>query len=283
MLATLPGFLAEPWWMELFSHFRGIYLALGLLGLPLLARWPDRIGGILLSLTVSLNAALVLPLYWGRETAGAEAGRVVECNLLSSNPHPERALQFLRECQADVLVLLEVTPEWMERLQDLMGSYEGRLVQPRSDNFGIVLLSRTPLTQVQVVDLGGLPALTALTELGGRSVRIWGVHTLPPVGERPAQIRNHQLELVAAFQSQESAVILGDLNDTPWSPSLSQVRFHNARRGFGVLASWPAQLPLRIPIDHCYLKGDLVARDCRLGPDTGSDHLPLIVDLSFRP
>ncbi|MFA7237966.1 MAG: hypothetical protein WC058_13970, partial [Phycisphaeraceae bacterium] len=54
----------------------------------------------------------------------------------------------------------------------------------------------------------------------------------------------------------------------------------NARQGFGIQASWPDNLrPLRIPIDHCLLRGLMDVLDCRVLRSVGSDHLPLRVDL----
>jgi endonuclease/exonuclease/phosphatase (EEP) superfamily protein YafD len=72
---------------------------------------------------------------------------------------------------------------------------------------------------------------------------------------------------------------------SPWYRRLrAETRLTNARRGFGVMASWPAYLPpvMRLPIDHCLVSDELIVTDCRLGPAFGSDHLPLIVDIAVR-
>jgi endonuclease/exonuclease/phosphatase (EEP) superfamily protein YafD len=36
-------------------------------------------------------------------------------------------------------------------------------------------------------------------------------------------------------------------------------------------------------IDHCWVSHHWRSVDVRLGPSTGSDHLPLIVDLAWAP
>jgi endonuclease/exonuclease/phosphatase (EEP) superfamily protein YafD len=77
---------------------------------------------------------------------------------------------------------------------------------------------------------------------------------------------------------------MGDFNATPWSRPYR--RLHNGtgtcdtRAGYGVQASYPADSwLLRIPIDHVLASCNVGVRDRRIGPDVGSDHLPVIVDL----
>jgi endonuclease/exonuclease/phosphatase (EEP) superfamily protein YafD len=122
----------------------------------------------------------------------------------------------------------------------------------------------------------------------GAPVSIVATHPMHPLSPANFAARNEQLEAVAAFAGDLDGpvVLIGDLNVTMWSPWYrhlrTQGRLTNARRGFGVLASWPTFLPpiMRLPIDHCLVSDDLVVADCRLGPDFGSDHLPLIVDVA---
>ena len=71
-----------------------------------------------------------------------------------------------------------------------------------------------------------------------------------------------------------------------WSPYYSELvresGLVDARKGFGVLPTWPAPLKLSlmmIPIDHCLVSSELQVAQIKTGPDIESDHLPLIVDL----
>ena len=59
----------------------------------------------------------------------------------------------------------------------------------------------------------------------------------------------------------------------------------NGRREHGVMGSYPAWLPfgiLRLPIDHLLASRDFTVIGARLGPDIGSDHLPLVTTLAWR-
>ena len=82
-------------------------------------------------------------------------------------------------------------------------------------------------------------------------------------------------------------IVVGDFNLTPWAAQfpafLDASGLHDSRTGFGLQTSWPAPMPplLRIPIDHCFVSdGVTVTSRCVLGR-TGSDHLPIVVDVTF--
>jgi endonuclease/exonuclease/phosphatase (EEP) superfamily protein YafD len=81
-------------------------------------------------------------------------------------------------------------------------------------------------------------------------------------------------------------ILVGDLNTSLWSPYyahlIRQTGLDNARRGFGLLPTWPAYMPwpfLMIPIDHCLVSPDIGVIKMRTGRNIGSDHLPIVVDM----
>jgi endonuclease/exonuclease/phosphatase (EEP) superfamily protein YafD len=283
LLVSLLGLLSQPWWLELLGHARVPYLLLGMCLLPLVR---ERVAALLWLGCLVVNLACVLPLYFCG-SSGPATGKLLLCNALSSNPTPERVLELLQREKADVVVLLEVRQALLDLLEPVMSEYPGRVLLPRSDNFGMALLSRRPLTGVRVLESGGPPTIVADTEVGGKRLHVVGAHPMPPVGGQLAALRN---ETVAALGEHlrdcpRPFALLGDLNNTPWSPSLAPIRSQavNARGGFGVLASWPTMLPgfLRIAIDQGFVSPGVRVVECRLGPELGSDHLPLIVGVSL--
>ena len=83
-------------------------------------------------------------------------------------------------------------------------------------------------------------------------------------------------------------MVLGDLNATAWCYAfrrfLRETGLKDSARGWGYQATWPTGfLPLRIPIDHCLLSPDLKVLNRRIGPNVGSDHFPLTVELALGP
>ncbi|MBX3172553.1 MAG: endonuclease/exonuclease/phosphatase family protein [Candidatus Eremiobacteraeota bacterium] len=283
LLVSLLGLVSEPWWLELFGHARVSYLLLGLCLLPLVR---ERAAAVLWMSCLVINLACVLPLYFGG-SPGLARGKLLLCNALAQNPTPELVRDFLLSEQADVVVLLEVRPSLLETLAPVLAQYPGQKLLPRSDNFGMALLSKRELTGVQVLESGGPPTIVADTLVGGHKLHVVAAHPMPPVGGAHARLRN---QTVAGLGEHlrgcpRPFALLGDLNNTPWSPSLAPIRDQamTARAGFGVLATWPSALPnfLRIAIDQCFVSPDVKVVDCRVGPLVGSDHLPLIVGVTL--
>ena len=291
---TLTGFLGQlAWFLDLTSHFRPQYAALlALSSVAALLRRKARLC-LIYGAFATLNVGIVIASVGGAPAAGVktdETLRVVLLNVHTANQRFDRVREYLRGSKPHVAVLEEVDARWMEELAELRGLFPHQISEPRDDNFGIAMLSRLPLRHASIVELGeaGVPSLTARVEFFGRLVTLLGTHPLPPVGARYTQLRNEQLSAVAAFveQLEPPVVLLGDLNVTPWCNDFRRfVRASKLKDGFagiGLHATWPARMwPLRIPIDHCLVSADLRVTRKEVGPNVGSDHLPLFVDLAL--
>ena len=99
-------------------------------------------------------------------------------------------------------------------------------------------------------------------------------------------IRKQQLKDLAELVNKEEGpwVVMGDLNCSLWCPDYKtfqkETGLKNARKGFGICASWPSgNSPLKIPIDHCLVSPQIKVKSVKLGPEVYSDHLPLIVEI----
>jgi endonuclease/exonuclease/phosphatase (EEP) superfamily protein YafD len=294
--ATAAGFLAQTWWLfELTVHFR-VQLAAGLALLAMLAgirrRW--RVAAIFSGFLLA-NLMVVLPgLVPEREPdpSGSQRLRAVLLNVHARNEQYAAVRDFLQAANPDLLLLEEVTPVWTNELRAVLDRYPHSVVVPRDDNFGVALFSRHPLTNVAIRAFGGaaIPSLLATASINGIATRLAGLHPLPPGTAENARLRN--AHLAAAAQEIGSGtgpvIVLGDLNTSPWSPwfkrFLREARLKNSSQGRGLFASWPVQFwPLRIPLDHCLVSPPIGVAAKTLGPDVGSDHLPIVVDLLLPP
>ncbi len=80
-------------------------------------------------------------------------------------------------------------------------------------------------------------------------------------------------------------ILAGDFNSTPQGRVYQRVversGMIDAARGLQLVGTWPANLPgvLRLPIDHVFVSRDIHVVSYEIGPDLGSDHRPVLVEL----
>lgn len=279
-------------YVELFSHFRLQYLvAAVLLAAALPAARQHRAAAAMVAIVV-LNAVYVLPWYGlGRPAHATPASTLtlLLANVRVDNSEFDGLLRLIEAEKPDVIVVQELTPAWAEALQPLRSEWRYGDAIARTDPFGIGLFSRVPVDATDRIDSPplGLPTLVATVTPGDRPVTIVATHPMNPISAGGAVARNHQLDSIAALVgAREADVLIGDLNTSVWSRTYRRLQtetgMNNARRGYGVLPSWPTFLPVAmIPLDHCLVAPGIVVLDARTGDDIGSDHLPLIVTLGF--
>lgn len=278
-------------YLELFSHFRLQYLGVAVLLAVLFAVLRSKRYLALMLATVALNAWYVAPWYQPVATASASGThfKVLLANVLASNGEHGQLSAILKEERPDFVFLQEVSDNLAEELPT-MTELPYRHILPRHDNFGIAMLSRFPIDKLDTVASRpfGYPTIVAAVALDGQTITFASTHPMHPLGKVNYEGRNEQLVEVAGIVAELSGarVLIGDFNTTMWGASYRKLvrstGLRNARKGFGVLPTWPTFFPIAlIPIDHCLISEELDVIDIRTGPGIGSDHLPLIVTLSL--
>jgi endonuclease/exonuclease/phosphatase (EEP) superfamily protein YafD len=281
------------WRLDLLAHFRWQYAVVGILVLAWAAWCRRRVVITLAALTVLLNAALIGQLAWPHPAAQDKVAadfsmRVVAFNVLTSNPDKQRVLDYLLASDADVIGLVEVDETWLLAMAPLQTTYPHQFAESRSDNFGVALFSRIPLNSAALLWLGEpqLPSIEATMRHQGRDLSIIITHPMPPVGARNAAWRDGQLARLADHVSQlrMPALVVGDLNATPWSVGMRLL----TAKGLGLRSLRPAWAPtwrptslFALPIDHALGTAPLVITDRTVGPDLGSDHRPLNITVGW--
>jgi endonuclease/exonuclease/phosphatase (EEP) superfamily protein YafD len=291
--ATLAGLCGRAWFLlELFSHWRMQYVVgLAVCAIALLALRYWRTAGAVGVAAILLGGTLLLFYSGDGDSRAPHTLRVMQANILYDSDDYDGMLDAVRAADADVVVLLEVTPQWESQLAALSEAYPHSRVPARSGAFGLAVFSRLPVEEWQELEPAeaGVPAILARISVDGRAVNILAAHVFPPVSAGRAAMRNRQMAALAEIARAQTGpvILLADLNATPWSPHfrdlLREGGLTDARRGQGVKPTWPTFWPavLRIPIDHCLIAPDISVQDFRTGPSTASDHLPIIVDLAL--
>ncbi len=294
--AALLGRADWPWPLEVVSHFQ-VQLLVAALGCAVILGAMRRWLWLAVALAgVAPAAAAVLP-YWTPGPAAYAASparaageiRIVLSNVLASNPDHDRVRRFVEDSGGDILVMQEFDGRWQHHLAGLKNRYPYSVATHPSDPMGMAVYSRIPIESHTAPALGasGRPTFVVKLNRDGRDFTLVCTHPRQPLPPEGFAQRNDQLEQVGEILAGLSGpvVLVGDLNTTMWSPCFSRLcaagRLESARRGRGVLASWPAFLPpvLRVPIDHVLVGPGVAVTACRLGPRVGSDHLPVIVDV----
>jgi endonuclease/exonuclease/phosphatase (EEP) superfamily protein YafD len=294
-LFTVNGYLGKYWWVfDLNSHFPVQYgICTFLLAIVFLAIRRYKIAIVFFAFAV-INLIHVSSYFWfGKHSVDQSKSvlRVVQMNVYTQNLNYDLVKKFVQESNPDVIVMEEVNRKWMKNLADLKMKYSYIVKQPSEDNFGIALFSKLPLDNSEIIYLGDsdVPSITAEIKVGKKQIKILGTHPLPPINADYTALRNQQLDAIAEYLGgwRGSVILLGDLNTTPWSHNfqklLRDTTLIDSGHGEGFQTTWPAKLFLfRIAIDHCLISRDLAVVSRTVGPNVGSDHLPLVVDIAVE-
>lgn len=294
---TAIGQLLGTWWwpLELASHFTAFYwIAL----LPATAvsfsktrqrrLWLGAICGLALLWNSVLLAPSFAPRAFGYDGSGPL--RVMTLNVRTRNTRFDEVLKYVENEDPDVLVLCEVDQRWLAAMAPLAERYPTIQAEPKEHNFGIAFYSRLPTDEISLVEFVDrqIPSIAATVGSAGRRVRLLATHPLPPGSQQTARQRNEQLAAIAQWSTEQEApvIVMGDLNITRWSPYfrrlLRESGLDDSSRGFGLRSTWRVRpwLP-GIPIDHVLLSPELEVLDRRVGPEVGSDHRGVTVDVGW--
>lgn len=214
------------------------------------------------------------------------AVRVLVLNVLTSNTDTAEVRALIEAERPDVIGLVEVNQRWLDDLAPALAAYPGQLTRPAEHNFGLALFARGSVSG-SIVELGApLPTILAEVAIGDARLTAVVAHLYPPMTSRWASYQTEQRDQIAARVRELAGpvILMGDFNATPWSRTfrglVAETGLCDSRAGFGLQASWHTGIPLlRIPIDHLLASCTIGVRDRRIGPDVGSDHFPVIVDL----
>jgi endonuclease/exonuclease/phosphatase (EEP) superfamily protein YafD len=278
------------WAFDLQSHFRLQYLLACtlVLAFALLRRrtW------LLLMALISLlwNAQIVYAFHQTAQVANSlheKPLRVMSFNVLIENKNQAAAINHVMQADADIVCLLEVDDSWRTALQPLRVKYPHRVEELSHGNFGIACYTRLPLKSLEVrrFTLWRLPTLVLNLDHLGTPLTFIGTHPLAPLNELNAQAWQQQLSSIATLVAALSGevILAGDLNATPWCEGMRLLRENSGLDFHSVDPVWPPtwglNLPMMIPIDHVLMKGGLTAQKRTIGPEVGSDHRSVTVEI----
>lgn len=222
--------------------------------------------------------------------------RLLITNVLMENTQHHRLLKVIGDADPDVILAVETDAAWAAALEPLAERYPHVVRHPQDNWYGMMLFSRLPMPDARIRFLvqDDIPSVHAVLELpGGVRVCLHGLHPRPPEPIRRQHSTPRDAELVVVGRTVEAAgdhptVVAGDLNDVAWSPSselfIRIAGLLDPRRGRGFYNSYHARIPLfRYPLDHVFHSSHFRLVQLRRLPAIGSDHFPMLVELSYEP
>lgn len=298
--------------VELYSHFQPPLLlacaAAALLG-AVLRRWGIALGSLCLALTLGWSTA---PYLWPPSALPPDAGprpiRILWANLQNWSTSGEALDAVLDDARADVVVLTELSARHVRAVERARARFPHQTQFPRGSAFEVLILSRWALTDLRIHQpfgdkfpiLDGLICPDSEYGLGSDCSAIIAVHAVRPalpdgfVGVPPTR-RDIMLSVAAGAARQRIAegrrvALMGDFNTAPWSVSFRRVlddtglldsATQPAERPRWPRPTWFSRWPaIGLPIDHILLSPTWRIHERRLGPFFGSDHRPLVIEIS---
>jgi endonuclease/exonuclease/phosphatase (EEP) superfamily protein YafD len=214
-------------------------------------------------------------------------------NVLMTNRAADRLHRLIAHTDPDVVILTEPDAWWADQPRGLEQTFLYCTSHPLDNTYGMILYSRLPLVPSEVKFLvePEIPSIHARLRLRSNAfVQLIAVHPRPPRPAEDTAERDAELILVGrqAKASRSPTIVAGDLNDVGWCQTtrlFQQVSgLLDPRRGRGLYATYHADYPvLRYPLDHLFHSREFRLRRMAVLDQFGSDHLPVLVELSYEP
>lgn len=214
--------------------------------------------------------------------------RVYSANLFYLNNDTARIRRSIEAADADIVVLIELASDPAASVDELLAGYPHRAASMRLDQTRgpsrSLVASRWPLA-VRADPPDGLHAVAATVRTPLGPVNVVGVHLTRPW---PFQHSWGQISQTMALEAVVKdltgpVVVAGDFNSVSNARIGKMVqRDIGLRPAAGFPGTWPGALPsaLGITIDQVYASPDLAFVSRRLGRPTGSDHRPVVTEIT---
>ena len=305
------------WWLSMINAVALLLFVPLLIVLPLLTLLRSRFALWGAGLVV-VFAVWLIPYYLPRVAAAANDPtlKVITFNMWRFNPDVPRVEEWLRQQQADVVFMQEITKEYAaDEVQRLIEVYPYQAVQDWGG--GNLILSRYPILEWKTYpsqDNGGFLLIRAVISYQDQEIALYSAHLSRPSKDTSIEnvryipnfvktvlgyddtARNAEIRTLLSILDTETGpyLVAGDFNMSDQCMIYWDIRaklgdaFREA--GIGVGASWPAGgangrpafVPPVVRIDYIWHSSAFRAITAEVGPQLGSDHYPVVSQLSFE-
>jgi endonuclease/exonuclease/phosphatase (EEP) superfamily protein YafD len=308
LLATgLPFINTDEWWIRILDFPRLqiavlILLALILAYFYLDFKWLYKLP-LLLLLLVALVYQLQLvvvytPLFKtqakdSNEPTVENSFTLLVLNVLMDNEDKESFHGIVKKYNPDIMLINEPDDDWAASISKLDEDFPYSIKYPLDNTYGMMLMSKLPLTESAVNFLvkDDIPSIfTKITLPSGNIIDFYGVHPEPPKPGTDSYERDTELLIIGKKikETNRPTIVAGDLNDVGWSKTSKLFRKYSElvdpREGRGLYNTYNVFVPLlRYPLDHIFYSKEFGLLSLEKLKSIGSDHFPLLIGLNFEP
>ena len=215
--------------------------------------------------------------------------RLISFNISYENPveNFKNIREMILSEKPDIVQFQEFSPQMQDKIKTLRSifPYSTELNKPKGP-FDSLILSKHPLTNTKVGDNHVVITNLILNEA---KISIVGIHLF--TGESKKNFNNalQQISYLKTIVSNtnKNLILLGDLNMSSTSKRfakfLKETNLYTYTSYKNITSTWPAFMPnlLGIQIDHILFSNNFKMVDKKTSNSFGSDHRPLIVELSY--
>ena len=227
------------------------------------------------------------------EVGGMSCATVLSFNVLQPNDKYGETAALIDQVDPDILLLMETDTTWVRALEPQLSRYGYRLERPLENKYGMTFATRLTVARAQMVSNtdSNTPTLYATLRMDdGARFELVGLHPRPPRPGTSTSQRDANIARAGSLTPDRlgNVLAIGDFNDVPWSRTTENFRetgnYLDPRAGRGSYATFPADYALLgWPLDQIMVKDGVKVEELRIGPDVGSDHLPLIARVCVDP
>ncbi|CAA6818897.1 MAG: Endonuclease/exonuclease/phosphatase [uncultured Sulfurovum sp.] len=294
-----------------YSHFR-IHLLLVLIPTMFLLAFFHELKNLLIYLLLIMLASLYL-YYLNQpfkpkpiEHDKNSTLKHIQFNLRYDNPKMDSVVAYLKESQADVITLQEVTKEHQKKLEALKeehylvefseryphlawrkGAYPYQAYCEFYPRIGAVaILSKHPFNEESSTCLQGEGLIWSQIMVKKKPINIVSIHTRWPY---PSSQAEQIQKIKPIFKDIKSpSIIAGDFNAASWSHTVKEIEEASNTKvieGLRWSISLEKQLPLlpnfKLAIDHVLISNEFQVANIFVEKNLGSDHLPIVSELRY--
>ncbi|UVI40694.1 endonuclease/exonuclease/phosphatase family protein [Qipengyuania spongiae] len=255
----------------------------------------------LLAGTVAINLARIWPYSFlapaqiplPDHVDGMSCAKVLSLNVLQTNDRYQRTADLIDRVDPDIVLLMETNGQWLDALEPQLSRYGYRLERLLDNTYGMIFATKLDVDRAAMVSATDTDTPTLYATLrtdDGARFEVVGLHPRPP---RPGRSTENRDAIIARAGARtpdrlSNVLAIGDFNDVPWSRTTQNFReeggYLDPRAGRGSYATFPASLvTFGWPLDQIMVKDGVKVESLEIGPDVGSDHLPLLARVCVDP